>query len=571
MENKIINKPFTTNQIESTKPNIPRCNAILPAHIAGSLNAGHNRTIHYEPVMAGQKVRSYKLNINLQLLVPKTPAWQMLYITHRVYFVPNERVHKNYLKFLSQKTNEERIETLPNFGGKIFPRINNSVKDSNTNIQYTTLWRDSWISDYIPRKGHLESWETTDSNGQASIFAQPINALAARGRVAIYNDLERNKSYDEEVVEYDTDEVSDAEWISYMPSVQGNMDFFNMRAKKPNNYYTDYRTSLQGLENELNPDVFDNTANNYETFASWLSKADLARQNAENEQKTDWEILSELRGSPKLTEGRVQLIGERTQPLNYSAITQNTYNSNENIEEKFQIMGQQGAYSYTEQNLELFNFKEFVEDGFIHVISTIYAQNIFSTGINRKMLNIRAQDQYRPELIKDKLDLLYRGEIDNYETFASTESTYEVIGYKRRFNELFTMVNNVKGDMLNEGYYQYETQYDGYLASQIVQPNNTYQFFEDSIEFELVLVSSTFNTFTWVQKRIWKDYSDLQINKNQAIMNEVQSFSNSTANGIPYVELKGQNQIFYVGYCEMDCELPIDESIKHNYTQWGEV
>lgn len=56
------------------------------------------------------------------------------------------------------------------------------------------------------------------------------------------------------------------------------------------------------------------------------------------------------------------------------------------------------------------------------------------------------------------------------------------------------------------------------------------------------------------------------LNKNQAIMNPVISESSE----FDCIWLTGQNQIDIVAKVYLRCILPIDGSIKNNFTDWGE-
>ena len=60
----------------------------------------------------------------------------------------------------------------------------------------------------------------------------------------------------------------------------------------------------------------------------------------------------------------------------------------------------------------------------------------------------------------------------------------------------------------------------------------------------------------------------MMINKNQAIRNSLTEVGDRSIG--QSLSLDGQNQIFLVGKCVCVALLPIDDSIKYNYTQWGE-
>lgn len=562
-----VKNAWSTNQIENEKNNVPKTTALLHGHIAGSFNGGMNRTVHYAPIMAGQKIRRYHFNKNIQMLTPLTPAYQKLYITFRTYFVPNVAVWKNYYKFIAQKGGNtiEKIAEMPNFGGKQYPSMATDQGNTYVSVVNTQVFRDSFVADYLPRIGYNRTFsQPYESESDGNYYKlPPISALPLRGRILIYNELERNKEYDEELNTYeDFDEVTSGEWQYYIP-VWSNSDKWQMRARRPDSYYTNYRTEIQGLEGAMPNGA--NLENNFMNFAEWQAKIDLARQNAENAQKTDWEIFAEIRGSQTLTEGRPVQIGEVTHELNYSAITQTSYNNAEGIQEKFQVMGQQGAYSYTNIDIDLFGYQDFKEDGYIHVIATVWAESVFSSGIDRQLLNVKAEDLYRPEKINEKFDVIYEAEVDNSAISTDTSLNMKPLGYKRKFSEIFKLPNIVKGDMLPEPIYV--EQINGApIADSLIEPNDTYQFFENSIRYQKVLTASG-DIYNY-KKKIWKDYTDLLINKNQAIENAVNINSYSTNE--EDIRVTGQNQIFYVGYVTMETELPVDPSIQNNYTKWGE-
>ena len=553
-------KPNTNSQIDQTKPSIPKSlDNFLVGYIGNSMNGGHDKTIAYKQVMAGERHKQYNIALNIQMLTPLTPAYQNLKYRLRAFFVPNSRVWENAEKFTAQKgtTTGERIEEIPNTAGQFIPVLYSQQDDEELSISNTHQWRDSWISSYIPRL-----YNQGKGNGQNSINTEmpKMSILPIRGRVAIYNDFLRNKEYDEERQEYKGDTVTETEWLSYMPyenTFFRDIDYMTGRTRRDNSYYTDYRTEMQGFEldkpiSQYGEELLD--------WASWESKIAEARTQAENAQKNDWEIISEIRGSKKLTEGKVQLLGEKTFSLNYSSITQSSYNTaSVTGDEKFKVMGQQGAYSYTNIDIPLYAGVEFIEEGYIHIIATVTADTVYETGIERTLLNVGALDQYRPDMLDDKLDVLYRKEMGM--------PTYEnaIVGYKRKYSELFKLPNCISGDMTTAPWWKYGNEQgllDNRMPDYIEQTNSTYQFFET---YARLLIDGFGNE---IEKKIWKDYTDFLINKNQAIPNKILSCPNDS-DTLEYI-IGGQNQIFFVGVHSCICDLPVDDSIKKNYTVYGE-
>lgn len=558
--------PATKNQISNVKPDVIKNANILTGYLANSTNGGILKPIAYVPVMAGTKILDYRLRMNLRLITPKTPAYQKLKATFKCYFVPNSRVWTNAEKFTAQKggATEIKIAEEPNFGGKILEfTLSQTENPVFRVITDTDIWRDSWISTYLPR------YQTGASDNTIYVELPKVSALPARGFKAIYNDYERNKEYDIELQEFKDDTVSQAEYKTIMPSMtslddnvvsQSYYKRHNIRGKRQNSYYTDYRTELLGQELEFESGVpTENQVLNYNETQKLIAEA---RSQAENAQLNDWDIIAKIRGSRKLTQGKVQLLGTKTVGLNYVPVTQDTYNTNTDIEKDFQELGQQGAFSYTEIDISMCNTTEIIEEGYLHIIMQVSADTVFETGFERTQLNVKWSDKYRPDLKDLKEDVLY--EIEKSGTrINSAEDLTKITGFKRKFNEYFKLPNCLNGDCLTAGYYITDNSGslivlddDENLSRTI--PKRSFQFFEQDDK----------ETNNFLPKNIWQDYTDVLINENQATTQEIES---KTTNGINGIRIKGDNQIFFIGAHALIADLPIDENIKNNYTKWGET
>ena len=558
MENSQKQTAAKTNNIENNKKPVPKTATLLSGWIGNSMNGGHNRTIAWKKIMAGEKHFEYGVNLNIKLLTPKSPTYQNLKCTIYAYFVPNSRVWKNAEKYTAQKggTTVEKISQIPNFSGHEIPVIENQDGTISTSLQNTTAWRDSFLACYYPR---IADFFLSDMDAMQT---KAISALPVRGRIAIYNDFERNKEYAVELTEYNGDTVSNAEWNSYLPE-NVYTDIQHMRAKRPNSYYTNYRTEIQGAELEF-PETGHSSVPNTDlvftesTTLSWLNfenELPELRAQAMNANANDWDIIAKLRGCRTALEGKVQLLGKRTFNLNYATVTQNTYNTSAEIADQYRVLGQQGAYSYTNINLPLYTGVEFIEEGYVHIIANVWAETVFEKGIDRNLLNITPMDEYRPDLKEQKFDVLYQDEI----SARPNDNNRTVRGFKRKFSEYFKLPNVLAGDMLTNNYLELYSGQDGDINQIITQ--KTYQFFEvDDNE-----IYEGAESGIGLNKESWLDYTDILINKNQAIMNYVQE---SDAENNVYIE--GNNQIFLVGthYCK--AELPIDEEIKNEIMEWGE-
>lgn len=553
--------PATKNQITNEKPDIIKNSNDLMGYFANSINGGFIKPITYKYIMAGEKHIEYRLRMNIRMLTPLTPAYQKLKATFRTYFVPNSRIWDNAEKFISQKggSTETKVKTIPNIGGKELKTmiLGDDVKpESKVKIPIfdTDLWRDNWANCYIPK--YMTGLQIPMDNNDP-ITMPEYSILPFRGFKAIYNDYERNKEYDEEIPEYKGDTVTTLEYDSIFN--MGSTDIKNqiIRGKRQNSYYTDYRTELLG-EETTEP---AQTSGQLIDITEWEKTVAELRSQAENAQLNDWDIIAKIRGSKKLTEGKVQLLGTNTVGLNYQAITQSTYNTNSTIKEEFQTMGQQGAYSYTEIDIPLYQMQEFNEEGYIHVIMQVSADTIFETGFERTGLNINYDDIYRPDLKDLKHDVLYQIEKDGSRSIKGKLKAVE--GFKRKYSEYFKLPQPIGGDMTTGGAYQMNYDItDGWKNAEQtrIESQRTFQFFE---------VDDRYSN-QYAPKKIWKDYTDLQINKNQAIRQEEVRVKKMPEDTDVEILVKGQNQIFFIGLAECITDLPIDENIRKNYTTWGE-
>ena len=567
---KNTQRPYSNNNIENEKNAIPTTFTELSGWVANSLNGGHNKPIFYKQVMAGERHKEMMMELHVKTLTPKTASFQGLKATVRTFFVPNSRVWENAERFTSQKggETETKIEEIPNLAGKYFEWLGKGgTPNKFITIQNTSTWRDCFASTYIPRVGILREVET-DTPPNAGVPMPKISVLPLRGYIAIYNDFLRNKSYDEPIQEFKTDTVSENEMQNYIPNKVGNNlglgygykekhDWYAQRCRRDNSYWTDYRTELQGYETEGLPDVLSgNPATALLKWAQVEAYIDQVRSSSENTNENDWNIIAKIRGSKLLTEGKVQLVGQYTFQLNYNTVTQTSYNNAEDIQPEYQVMGQQGGYSYTNIKVPLYAGMQFNEEGYIHVIISVTADSLYETAVDALEKAVRWDERYRPEMKDDKLGVLYKCELGT-EYVEKAEDYEEIVGYKRKYNENFKLCNILKGDLMTNDYYGYVNSAGVYVESLVIT-QKSYQFFEPNPE-------GFYDTNgEFYEKKIWLDYTDIAINNNQAIKNKIIKYSDDN------YFINGKNQIYIMGKALCIAELPIDGDIKNNRTKYGE-
>lgn len=540
--------PNRENSISNTKPEQPHSKNLLQGFIANSWNGGFIKPIAFKKIMAGEKIENLNISGVMRMLTPKAPPIQGLKTIFKVFFVPNIRVWKNAEKYMAQKggSTKTKIKEVPNTSGKFITMVQKEENSNTKNICITdtTIWRDSWVSSYMPRIASGQEYETF---GNEIIQMPKMTILPLRGFKAIYNDYLRNKAIESGLVEYFDDTVSDVEWRTFMPDASlwqgGTAKNFMCRGRKQDSYYTDWRTELEGVDNNVTPMYTD-----LQQHTEWQKLIAESRSQVENEQLNDWEIVAKLRGSKPVTQGKVQFLAMKEITMNYSQVAQTTYNANSNIQAEFQSLGQTGAFSYTEFSVDLLQYHTFQEEGYLHIIAQTTADTIFETGIDRTLLNCNYDEEYRPDLITLKDDVLYQAE---YTTHAYMNYK-NIVGYKRKFSELFKAPNVINGDMSTRQIYDMSA--DGKWNIPIPM-KDYYQYFENS-----AVPITTKDMYAY-------DYTDYMINKNQAIENE-RVIAGASDYRVSY--FKGANQIFMVAETNYIDDLPIDESIKNNFKKWGE-
>lgn len=567
--------PAGTNSIETKKPPVQKTKNLLEGYIANSWNGGILKPITYKRVLAGERIEHYSIEGIMRTLTPKVPTMQKLETTFKIFFVPNIRVWKNAEKYMAQKggaiqtTDGQKIKSRPKQIGT-FDLANQAILTEDTkfkiNITDTDLWRDSFISSYIPRVYAGTEWNAGGQETKLPMW--DLDILPLRGFVAIYNDMLRHKAYEPPLDEYDNDEMQPYEWEKYVPNGSDTsrkkleiLDTTMLRGRRKDSYYTNYSTQAEGVDNTVDPMYKDLLEH-----SEWQKKIAESMSEAKNEQKNDWDIVAEIRGAIPVRDGKVQFLGQKTIGMNYTQVSQTAYNANPDIEKEYQTLGQTGAYSYTEYNVNLINYHEFKEEGYIHVIAQTSADTIFETGIDRMLLNVNITDEYRPDLKDLKNDVLYEQESSTFLRDDGTDGQLTTRGYKRKWSEYFKLPNCINGDLTSTPIYSTELKQTGEVcAKNPIQLKKEFQFFEQSDKLTYYEIQDTPAAYI---KRIWLDYTDVLINKNQAIQNEIIDDGNERTRNTLIVN--GENQIFMLGIAKCITTLPLDESIKTDYKKWGE-
>lgn len=579
--------PNTTNSIKTSTQPIQKTTNYLEGFIANSWNGGFLRPITFKKIFAGEIIENYQIKGIIRMLTPKVPTAQKVKTIFKCFFVPDSRIWDNANKYYAQKGSETttKITKVPSTTSATnitsLQKFKTTPEEQNfwTSVTNTTLWRDSFTSGYYPRAFQGQSFIQNWSFPFTNIDIRPL-----RGYKAIYNDFLRHKVYDTELQEYKTDTLTDNEMKTIIPlsKIEPNItnkhfpklwNDFIQRGKKQDSYYTNYRTSLEGMKTTIDPMYKD-----LQEHTEWQKLIAESRKQASNEQKRDIDIIQELRGSKPITDGQVQFLSMQTVGHNYTQVSQTSANTNNQITDEYQQLGATGAFSYTEFNINMLNYHEFKEDGYLHIIAQTTADTIFETAIDRTLLNINTTDEYRPELKELKDDVLKTRELS---FITSNDINDKAIGFKRKWSEHFKLPNTINGDLTTEPIWNINIP-DSFDDQNLpVTLSNNYLTKKEFQMFEITNSHHQAQTYNdkqqeekWYNKKIWKDYTDLLINKNQAIelpLNQIFNPDPEDYNKQTDIWIQSQNQIFMLGSTNCITQLPLDENIKNDFKKIAEV
>lgn len=573
----IEQSPATTNSVAETKPYVQKTYNVLEGYIANSFNGGILKPVAYKRIMAGEKIVDYSISGIMRMLTPKVPTMQKLETTFKAFFVPNSRVWTNAEKYTAQKGAstvtkiKKRPVAQPAAKLPIIPDNIQGTGGYNYAITDTDIWRDSYISTYVPR---LYTTSKTLKSAANTLNMYEFDYLPLRGFKAIYNDMLRHKIYDLALTEYKDDTISDGEYNSFFPALglapgQTKLSTIaetELRGRRKDSYYTNYTTAMEGVDNTIIPmytDLMQHT--------EWQKLIAESRTEVQNQQKNDWDIVAQIRGSRPVQDGKVQFLGMKTVGMNYTQVSQTSYNTNPNIGKEYQTLGQTGAFSYTEFDVSMINYHEFKEEGYIHIIAQTSADTVFETGLDRMLLNTTSLSEYRPDYKDLKNDVLYNEESGTFKSNNNGQLTTQ--GYKRKFSEYFKLPNCINGDMTNSTIYKtVNGELSGNPVIVISDPialKKEFQFFEES---ETYTTDPNNIENKIITKYGHQDYTDLLINKNQAIRNEIITIgANDSGRARTTALLQGENQIFFMAIARCINDMPIDDNIKNDFKKWGEA
>lgn len=405
--------------------------------VANGTHGAFVTPLSFQEVLAGSEVSTARLRTVIRMEPLAHVNWSKLDLNVMAVFVPNSRVWDDYDEFMANRddvlTAKKEVPAFNPTSANVLKVVmpDGIVQDARE----TTLYREMVIHGYYGKYQYT-----------AGTY---YNALPVRGYVAAYNDIFREKRVSSKIPEFKGD-MSDAEYNTYFRlgrALNTNWQYktdaltdnigqcsagYLFRAPSNKNYWTNYHMLAGQLGNNV-----DNT--NLHTHNVTQRMIDEYRLSSENVNKTDAEVIAEIRGTAQARENECQIIGRNSVDIDMAILTAS--NENDNIR-----LGDEGAISYTFANIDIpINFRP-LKDGYIHYLYWVSFKDgsLFTDVQNVEVKKRKIDDFYRPTLSEHKDLPILREEIGG----VLGQNAFNIIGYRRRFAEYFRLPTCVRGDFL---------------------------------------------------------------------------------------------------------------------------
>lgn len=532
----------------SKKPKVDRARATLTGYLATGTHGAHLVPMGYLEYLAGAYIDQicFKLMIKLQPL--NHVIFDKLKLKVFAVFVPNRRVYKDADKFAAQRSEPLRqssSQTLPFMtpSGQTMPLL--SIGGRNINSQASTVWRDTVFYHYY---------------GTPTIQNSPMtrfNVLPLRGYIAAYNDIFRDRRVQPEIREFDDATATVEERRQYW-GFRNDTSTANITIDHQNDLGNTFIRRMSAEKNYWNswrPDVLSNNdpVNNtsLQTHVVTQQMIDEFRQQAENINKSDAEVIAEIRGTKIARENECFIIGRKTIDIDM-AVQPATAEAGTGL-----ALGADGAISYTFADFELGMGKGFShpKDGYIHYFYTLTMpeESMFIGGSNIEANKVNWDDFYRPgtKEIKDVPLLMREIHIDNGDAIA---------GWRRKGSEYFRHPNFVRG----------EFNFDGFLPNQSEQGRRNWAGFTTltfgGTEARLPAVTD------WIGLRSRLEAPDLLQNGldyTDQSLRRILQVNGGNAQAAQFLR-RAAHTLYLNGTVKVGITQPIDKAIANEFITWGE-
>jgi hypothetical protein len=490
--------------------------------------------------LAGAKISNLQSDFIIKMQPLSHVTFDNLKLQMFAVYVPNTRVWNSFDAdaFSSQK--EDRYQSKIVSPPMITPGNPQVVNLSGTNtVTYTTtLWRDSIAYHYFGKEG-------------LSSAPFGFNALYTRGYRAIWNDIFRDKIMNPALPEWNESIVTAAERNStfhygLVPETNPVIDRPSSSWSLQNcpsykSYWNNWRHSVYSNNNAV-----DNTS--LFTHVVSQQQIDEFRSQSENINKTDAEIIAEIRGTYIARQNQCYIIGQKTIDIDISLqpMTGDT---------SALQLGADGALSYTYGSADIISDTfSAPKDGIIHYLYYICAadSSVWQNGINVEHTKSNWSDFYRPSLGIIKDAPIYSREING-------NNDNSIVGYKRRYSEYFRHPVYIRGD-----FPQFTSSFSSTNSRTNTRgfaTNNT----NDTVRISLPSTSdwNLLSTREEVGSPIWNRYDHVVHSLRRILL-----FNGGTLTTDEFVRRSSQTFYLY-GSVSLTIDQPIAESIKNEIIPYG--
>lgn len=397
----------------------------IKGDLIGSCNAGYAIPVHFQWYTAGTPIRDLEFEQLIKRKTPVRPNMTALSLTKTTTFTPLNAVMEGAYLWESQNSNafQEAITEMPR--ATVYTSRFNGERNSDIYPYKNKATTRTWL-DIV-----LNSQQASSSNTQS-----PVNLTLIRAMKLNYNYIFRPKQDIAPYIEYRQNVPTPGEIASLELNSPENQI---RRTTKKMTYTNSWRRELQ-VDGSL-----INTTFNQAEHTNWQAeRAELLRQ-ADNQEKSDIEILREFYHVKMPHENRPLIIGQETCRLDDTIIAQASTTAEANL-------GVDGAVTTVADKSKLVDGFHSNTSGWI---ITWYEFRTEPTPIgtrNRESFLNSYKDFFRKDLLAVKDDVMYAREALSIDISAT-----EIIGYKRKYSELTRLPNTYIGEAVDTGDYSTST------------------------------------------------------------------------------------------------------------------
>lgn len=426
---EVSTSKFSSNTVPNTTPVSPQRRKTvwyeLKGDLIGSVNAGIPRCVHYQYYTAGMPARDLHFSFTLKRKTPVRPNLSRMSLTQTTIFVPLNAVLEGAYKWDTQHSD--------NFSPPLtnMPSVIVSLKAYNgytDTLAPTTDTAKKKVTNNSVLDVVLNSQMATEDPATGLAV---VNVTIPRGIKLAYSYCLRPKNDIAGYIHYRDNVPVAAEVSSYQDPANSENQY--RRSTQRLSYTNSYRTQQQVGGSSLDP------TGNQAVHTNWqLMRANLLRQ-ADNQEKSPAEILTQYYGTLAPRETFPYVIGQRTDNLDDIAVAQASTTSES-------VLGSDGAVA-------TFVIDQPIMDGFYsHVSGWIYTffevqtEPSIPCHRDRESFLTARSDFYHPDLLTVKDDVFYKEEF--LPVSVSLDGSPQPVYFHRKYSEMARLPSTYIGDVV---------------------------------------------------------------------------------------------------------------------------